>query len=391
MAKKKIINVLFIHHGTILGGAPISLMLQVKHIANRGNIKPKIVCHSKQMQSYFSDTIKVETDNWPDPLPNIGKLAIGMVNSSPQTFFLLFKSFLQLPFSIILQTLKLFKEEANIVHLNSSVLFTSAIAAWLSRKKIIWHVREASISSRAIGKFIRWSSDRTICISPIEQKKLRGVNDPKLKVVYNPIDFTTLDPSIYQQHLEKRKLGIPSSSKMVLSLGGVVPRKGALEIISAMENCRSKPYLVFAGPKPNNRTDKYNQKIMHTLRKLSKEQIQFTGIVKNVAPLLSACDILVFAGTTPHFPRPVYEAWAMKKPVIVFKMDGISNNVDDGIDGIIVNDISSIQLGEAIDTLLQSPETMKAMGESGYQKAFQRVHAEISSKKVEDVILEISK
>ena len=117
----------------------------------------------------------------------------------------------------------------------------------------------------------------------------------------------------------------------------------------------------------------------------SESRVVSVGNVENVAPLLAACDALVFAGMTPHFPRPVYEAWAMKKSVIVFEMGG-STNVDDGVDGLVVRQRTGRALGEATRSLLADPGRMRQVGEAGYVKARQRVRPEDGAHRVADIL-----
>jgi len=96
------------------------------------------------------------------------------------------------------------------------------------------------------------------------------------------------------------------------------------------------------------------------------KNIRFIGKVDNVVPLIAICDILIFAGCTPHFPRPVYEAWALKKPIVAFDMDGISDNIENDIDGVIVNENTCYGLSNAI------PSVNSRMGKNGYKKAMER-------------------
>jgi glycosyltransferase involved in cell wall biosynthesis len=79
--------------------------------------------------------------------------------------------------------------------------------------------------------------------------------------------------------------------------------------------------------------------------------------------------VLAFAGTLPHFPRPVYEAGLMKKAVVVFDMQGITENVEDGVTGLVVTQRTGKALGQAIRRLFHTPERLAAMGEAGFRKA----------------------
>jgi glycosyltransferase involved in cell wall biosynthesis len=113
----------------------------------------------------------------------------------------------------------------------------------------------------------------------------------------------------------------------------------------------------------------YQDRAKLAWQRAPRERVRMLGYVDDVRAWISAVDVVVFAGAAPHYPRPVYEAWAMKKPVVVFDVDGIRQKVEDGIDGIVVKDISGKALGKAVQRLLDEPETMMRLGENGYGKA----------------------
>ena len=59
----------------------------------------------------------------------------------------------------------------------------------------------------------------------------------------------------------------------------------------------------------------------------------------------------------------------MKKPVIAFDMLGIAENIDDGIDGIVVKEKSPKALGQAVNSIINDEIRLKKMGAEGYKKA----------------------
>ncbi len=415
--EKKPLRVLFVHHGVVLGGAPVSLLHLVRSFAETDLIEAKIASHSADMRAFFSENAGVPVIPWPDPCTMFGKVLIGYAPvSNPQVYLSLLHSLRRLRRTIREQA-ALFRDiKPHVIHLNSSVLFTSALAAQKVGIPFVWHVREMLQGGRfslprLYGCLIRVLADQVICISPAEASRLGRDRAGRVEIVYNPIDLTTLDPSLYDTATEKQTLGIEPSTKVILSLGGVAVRKGAVELVEAMRWAGENVRMVFAGPplpkgaQPN-RARKwlfledllrnvglkkiyswhYTDRVASAIASLRPGTVRFTGLVRNVGPLLAACDVLVFAGTTPHFPRPVYEAWAMKKPVIVFEMDGVSTNIKDGVDGVIVKRRTGKALGEAIRSLLADPERIKRMGEAGYAKARLRVRPEDSARRVADIL-----
>lgn len=338
------------------------------------------------MRTFFSSK-GIDSIPWPYTCTFFGKILIRWTQiTNFSGFVLLLKDCVFLPGSIIKQSILLFKSKERIIHLNSAVLFSTAIAAKLTRKKIVWHIREASNFPRIVQFFIKTFADEIICISYIEASRLGGKNS-KIHVVYNPVDFTRFNAELYSRNDERLKLGIPLDAKVIVSFGGVMPRKGAKEIVAALQYCDRDTYAIIAGPPLcNNQQDEYHKCVEQLCKKVGSHRIKFTGIVENPAPFLACADLLVFAGLTPHFPRPIFEAWAMKKPVIVFKMEGISNNVEHMTDGIVVDEISGKALGTVINNILGNRELLTALGSAGYSKANSIASQENSSKAVERIL-----
>lgn len=383
-------SVLFIHHGTVIGGAPISLSLQVKGIIDRGDIRCRIACHSEEMQRFFSDK-GIESMPWPYPCTYFGKVLIrhSKVNNV-NGLYSLFKDCFHFPISTIKQIIVLCKCEERTIHLNSAVLFSTAFAAKITGKKIVWHIREASYFPKIVQIIIKKFADEIICISDIEASRL-GNNSPKIHVIYNPVDFTRFNGELYIGTDERVKLGIPQNANVIVSFSGVILRKGAKEIVDALEYCEPNTYAIIAGPPLQiDPQDSYHKIVAQSCKKVGSNRVIFTGIVENPAPFLACANLLVFAGMTPHFPRPIFEAWAMKKPVVVFEMEGISNNVGHMINGVIVTELTGKALGISIRHIIDKKELLDEMGTAGYKKAYSMVSQERSSIELEKIISDLN-
>jgi len=401
----KVPYVLFVHHGVgYAGGAPVSLVTLIRALKSHDQIKMKVVCHDDGVRSFFAQQSEVLVGVLEDPLTHFGKILIGWGTiESVASLRLFFSNLFGFPKSIRAQYRLFCAESPDLIHLNSATLFSSAIAARLAQIPVVWHVREVFAGGKYdprrqfAGWLLRSLATVVVTISPAEAESIGGICSQKVRVIYNPYNTETLNPNLYDQVVEKERLGFSDKTKIILSLGGVSPRKGTFELIEAMSEQDTDTVLLFAGPPLAGKKDipqnilralsvesllvkmklkrgftwRYPQRVRLAVNRLQNDNVHFIGGVTNVGPLLAACDVLVFAGTLPHFPRPVYEAGLMKKPVIVFDMQGITPNVEDGITGLVVRKISGKALGQAIRTLLSNQDAMTKMGEAGYQKARQ--------------------
>lgn len=357
-------------------------------------VEIELACHPK-IRDFLSRNLKSPIHNAANPLMFIGKYFIGYIPlDSAQRRKIFFQELYRAPRSIWKQFSQIRAIKPDIVHLNSSVMFAGGIAAYLAGIPIVWHVREPVQGERwkqkVSGWIIRRLARKIITISEVEAARLGNDRFHKINVIYNPLNMDTLREELYDPAEERRKLGLQHGDRVIATLGGAVWRKGALEQVQAMKYTNASTRLVIAGPSiPANSTDEYHQKMLSSLAELPSGKVIFTGIVENVAPLLAACDVLTFTARSPHFPRPVFEAWLMKKPVVVFDMEGVSNQVTHGVNGIIVKELTGQALGMALTQLLQDPASMKKMGETGRQKAEEKCNPASVAKQVLSVYHEV--
>jgi glycosyltransferase involved in cell wall biosynthesis len=235
-----------------------------------------------------------------------------------------------------------------------------------------------------------------VSISPAEARALGYDRQHKVEVVYNSIDLAAFDSARWAQGEARAALGLSLQGCLILSLGGVSHWKGTVELIEAMAHIRSDSTLILAGAALSApdapvsagirrllaiedalvnaglqrfRLVHYAERVRLAMLGATRDQIRFMGMREDVPCMLAAADVVVFAGVAPQFPRPIFEAWAMKKPVVVFDVNGIADHVADGVDGVVVRDLSGQALGQALSTLIADPQRMRAMGEKGYAKA----------------------
>ena len=296
----------------------------------------------------------------------------------------------------------------DLVHLNSLVLIPSAIAVKLSRTKLVWHIREPladgylGMRRKIISYIIKKLSDAVIAISPYDASKLGKDFNNNISVNYNFVDLDKFNPDnvLKGQFRDAFRLG---KTPIIASLGGISHNKGTKEIIIAQRYVRYCNYTtVFVGPGWENkgkrtirqgiktiikkilRKKDYSREIENILRSnhVNNSKIVFTGPRTDIPTILNDIDVLIFAGTVPHFPRPIFEAWAMRKPVIAFDINGVRQNVQNGVDGILVplNDVR--KLGQAIEYLISNKDKAEEIGAQGYEKALKYFDAK---KNIKDV------
>lgn len=384
-------NILYIHHGKGIGGAPLSLLYLIRAL-DRTKYNPMVLFlyNSDVVDLYKNDNIETFIGKG---IYDFGHTAL--VWYSLKTFPLLILQLLRFIPSIIFTYKFLKSHDIDIVHLNTSSLVASAIAAKIAGCKIVWHVREPlhpgyfGIRNYLIKKSIDKLSDKTIPICKDNADRL--IQSPNIKIIYNFVDFKQFDRNINGDDF-KEKWNIGEKDKVVAMLGGVVKVKGTMEFVKAAKYVKQQipnvKFLVIGGyPDTNTKkkniiahiigsiknsvaTGKYHKDILNTMKKEGlKDTIVFTGTIINIPEAISSMDVLVFPSTEPHFARPIIEAGAMAKPVVASDLGGPDELVVNNMTGILVPPKDPKSLANAIVKILSDDQLAQNMGEQGYSRA----------------------
>ncbi|NIO19353.1 MAG: glycosyltransferase [Candidatus Aenigmarchaeota archaeon] len=85
----------------------------------------------------------------------------------------------------------------------------------------------------------------------------------------------------------------------------------------------------------------------------------------------------------------ILEAYACKKPVVATAVGGVTELVEDEVDGILVPPAQPDLLAKAIVRCLASPKMLRTMGEAGYRKVKSEFTFESQTQKLERIYQEV--
>jgi len=395
-------KILFIHHGEVPGGAPTSLANTIIALKKEmPEFEMIIWCMNKAMCNYFEDRCHVESVFMPNPLKETGKVMIGWTKLFQiKVLRNLLGEFRYIrgrinDFQQLIQT-----ENPDFVHLNSGCLFVPAIAAKRLNIPILWHIREVfgggmlNLRRIIVGKWLRSIAYRVFCISEIEAHSIGGSHSDNVSVVYNFVDFDTFKPNRSKDEINA-ELKIDKDIKKIITLGGSSFRKGLYELLLATNQLPEFVHVIIAGPelqKPDQSVSRFHkvklkmESILYSLHLVpylkidyenrcrmayqkikNKSRVHFIGSKIDIVNYINACDILYFGGTMPHFPRPVFEAWLLNKPIIAFDELGVSNQIENGKNGFIMNKKNLTQLTTSINELISRDDLCLNFGLQGFK------------------------
>ena len=119
----------------------------------------------------------------------------------------------------------------------------------------------------------------------------------------------------------------------------------------------------------------------------------FTGFRSNIKEILSAINILVIPSLLEAFPMIILEAMAMAmaKPIIATNIDGITEQITDGVNGILVPPKDPSALANAVMRVLNDKEFARTMGLAARKKVQQEFSVEKMITETEKVYLSLLK
>jgi glycosyltransferase involved in cell wall biosynthesis len=109
---------------------------------------------------------------------------------------------------------------------------------------------------------------------------------------------------------------------------------------------------------------------------------------QELAEVYAACDVFVYPASASPWGLVVTEAMAASKPVIVSKQAGIADVIQNGVNGIVVDQAKPKEIAKQVQMLMSSPKLRKRIGENAYEYVKNNLSWEKYAKNVENVFQE---
>lgn len=264
------------------------------------------------------------------------------------------------PFKL-LSMLRLFKE-VDIVHVHAIDVFgaVSILSAKLLGKPAVVTVHRADVlpSSNFFFNTLRIVAlkvaSAVIAVSDATKKLALSIGAPnnKVIVIYNAVDESIFIPR--SKAFCRSKLALPQNSKIILSVGNLIPRKGFKYLIQALPKILIKvpnTILIIVGDGPQ----KDDLKRLVEVLKLEGKVI-FRGRVptEELCLYYGAADVFVLPSLHEGHAVVLLEAMASGLPIIATKVGGNLETVIDGKNGYLIEPKNADQLANTIIKILGS-------------------------------------
>ena len=229
---------------------------------------------------------------------------------------------------------------------------------------------------RIDGFTTRWFVKKSIAVSKYVashiESKLR-LDHSKIQVVYNPIDFRQVRPScIGARKKIFDELNLQESTKLILSVGRVIPSKGFMELVEAfsMLDPSISVCLAIVGAQLDSQHLAKLQALI-TENKL-ESKIFLAGERRDVADWLTAADIFAFPTKYEGLGIALAEAMAAGVACVASDVGPLPELISPERTGILypLDDINA--LTQSLTRLLTDHELRKNLGENGQKSILEK-------------------
>ena len=327
-----------------------------------------------------------------EPLAHAGFSVVGVAGRTAQSTRLL--KFSRLVIVMVKESPDLiFVDSAGLMCVSAYILskiFRIPLA--LRLRADIWAIHEEQKEYYSIGrrmyelillKMCEAVFERAARLFPVSEylkgvMKENGIKEEKIRVLKISMDARRFHPAKKEDEsirlLSVANLNFKRKTEGLIDVIPVID-----EIISQYGNVKYQ----IAG------RGRFSKMLEENLKKVkNKDKISYLGHRKDVEKLFSQADIFIQHSYLDAFPATVLEAMASGAPVIANRFGGMIEQIEEGVTGFLVDDLSSFK--ETLEMLIKDKKMREEIGKRGRSLVLQRYNmsliAERFKKEIDDIL-----
>ncbi len=283
-------------------------------------------------------------------------------------------------FYFLRQIFLLYNERPDIVHINNggypgadSCRIMAIASKFMGIKKVIFTINNMAVPTnnpieRFLDKKVNQSVDYFITASQAASQeliKVRGIGQNKIKSIPNAVlfDHIAVDSSLDF----KKEFNVPDGTLIMGSAGLLIERKGYDVLVeSAKLLPKDINWMIFIFGEGPMRLQLEDMILEYGLEK----RIFLPGFRSSIHSYINVLDVFILPSVANEdMPNAINEAMLMNKPIIGSNTAGIPEQIDDGINGFLVDKADHIQLAASVKCLLKLDDKSRlAMGKNSNKK-----------------------
>ncbi|MDP3901944.1 MAG: glycosyltransferase [bacterium] len=211
-----------------------------------------------------------------------------------------------------------------------------------------------------------WTFKIIVNAGAIKQSfKRLWISQNKIVVIYNGLDKYFFNKNQSARIKLRNELGASSKSLAIITVASFTKKKGYGFLIDVYKQLESdlnkydvKIWLIGDGP------EKKNIQLLITNYQL-QDKVSLLGARQDIKELLNAADIFVLPSLWEGMPNALWEAMASGLPVIATNVGGVSEIINNGTNGLLVQPEDATGLRLAIRKLLIKSELREKIADEG--------------------------
>lgn len=283
--------------------------------------------------------------------------------------------FLGFPLSVLRFFNLLRRERIALVHTNTAVMPSPALAAWLAGVPHIWHMREIFDEFRSgwqiYWRYVHAFSTRIPCMS--EAIAAQFPNRAKTCVLFDGLPLEEY-PRATQSSRPGAKAKFQLGAAPVVGCVGRIKfvRKGQEVLVQAAALLKQRgltaKYLLVGAPAPGN--EEHGERLRKLIHDLGLgSDVVLPGELADPKPAYAAMDIFVLPSAQAEpFGLVVLEAMAMGCPVVATAIGGPLSIVAEGETGFLVPPGDAKALADKLEVLLRDAALRERMAAAGRER-----------------------
>jgi len=355
-------RILYVNNSADLYGASRALLRVLQPLRERG-FEPVVVLPERgplqeQIEALGTKVIL-------DP-------SLSIVSRARLKSFRAFGFFLGFPLSVFRFINLIRRERIALVHTNTAVMPSPALAAWLAGVPHVWHIREIFEEFRTGWKFywryLHSFSTRIPCVS--EATAAQFPNRAKTRILFDGLPLAEYPRSASNSRAEAKAHFQLGAGPVIGCVGRIkLVNKGQEVLVQAAALLKQRglaaKFLIVGAPAPSNK--EHGERLRRLILELGLEtDVVMPGELADPRPAYEAMDIFVLPSAKPEgFGLVVLEAMAMGCPVVATAIGGPLSIVTEGETGFLVPPGDAAKLADKLEVLLRDPTLRERMAAAG--------------------------
>jgi glycosyltransferase involved in cell wall biosynthesis len=296
---------------------------------------------------------------------------------------------------IITKVAKIAREYDLIYANTQKALVVGAIASFLSRRPLVYHLHDI-LSDEHFSK-----TNRRIAVTCANRfASLVIANSQASKTAFvkaggradlTEIVYNGFDPKNYligESDVKQLRQELSLEGQFVVGhFSRLAPWKGQHILLEALAKCPQEVTALLVGDALFGEQD-YVDSLHHQVSDLGLEKrVKFLGFRSDIPQLMSACDLVAHTSISPEpFGRVIVEAMLCGTPVVAAASGGAIELVENDINGFLATPGKPQELAQIITACLQEAEKTATIAKNAQITASQRFDVTIINQQIAELL-----